>query len=101
MSLPTANDWSFEEIRQCDPHRAERLETPKSAQSHIAAVNVALREALRHNRSRLARENSEKVHADRAVIQFLLPPTVYDQFFNARSGYRAHFWDSPASGLCD
>jgi hypothetical protein len=99
MPLPTRDDWSFEEIRRSDPDRAARLEAPRSPTSHIASVKGALKKALRHrHRIYFAHEPAEQYHGGRAVLQFLVPPAEYDQFFNGRSGYRAHFWVSPAAG---
>jgi hypothetical protein len=100
MSLPSEGDWSFEEIRECDAARAALLEVPKEPSDHINSVNAALRTALRIQGTVLfARETQHNSHAARAVIQFLLPPHAFDHFFNGRSGYRAHFWSSPALGL--
>jgi hypothetical protein len=93
-------DWSFKDIRNGDAERAARLEAAKSSGHLLKRITAQLKEELRESRVRFAIDSSHDDFADkRAVIQFQVTPDDYDWFFNARTGYRARFWESPETGL--
>jgi len=91
--LPSAFEWSFEEIAAAETDRAARLEEPLSPTALIAALLDRLRTGLgQPGKVFLAQEfRGEGQNHPRAVIQFAVGSELFDQFFNARSGYRAHY----------
>jgi hypothetical protein len=84
--------WSFKEIAAVEPARALRLESAPSPEQ-IAALTVQRFEAaLAGGDLRLGWSQSRKrPHDSRLVMQFHIGETLYDWFFNARTGYRAQF----------
>lgn len=84
--------WSFDEIAAVEPARAVRLESAPSPEQ-IAALTVQRFEAavagggLRIGWS----ESRDRPPDSRLVMQFHVGETLYDWFFNARTGYRAQF----------
>ena len=99
MTLPELADWSFADIeRDCDA-RAKYLKAA-SPEQLLRAVVFAFRTALASRELRFAVDSIEnQFQVCRAYCQFPALPHIVDQFYNARAGYRAHFWASPAIGL--
>jgi hypothetical protein len=92
--------WSFDEIAGAAPDRAVALEAAGSPRALLEALKHALDEALDHNNVRLAREHAENCWDDwRAVVQLSVGTTLFDWFFNGRTGYRAHFRQDYFHGL--
>lgn len=91
--------WSFEEIAAVEPARAVRLESAPSPEQ-IAALTVQRFEAaLAGGFLRLGwSESRERPPDSRLVMQFHIGETLYDWFFNARTGYRAQFRQGPGRG---
>lgn len=99
-ALPNRQSWRFDEIAEMDPARAATLESAGSPDELIAAIRVALQDGLAGTSVRLGFERAEgRNHNCRAVIQFAVGEGLFDWFFNARTGYRAHFRVAPARGL--
>ena len=84
--------WSFDEIAAVEPARAVLLESAP-APEQIAALTVQLFEAaLARGDLRVGWSESRVRPPDcRLVMQFHVGETLYDRFFNARTGYRAQF----------
>lgn len=84
--------WSFDEIAAVEPARAVLLESAPSPEQ-IAALTVRLFEAaLAGGSLRIGWSESRGRPPDaRLVMQFHVGETLYDWFFNARTGYRAQF----------
>jgi hypothetical protein len=98
--LLDASSWSFHEIGQSDPSRASDLETAASPEALVKAVSAAFRESISSQQTRYGRELAAGSDADyRAVIQFPVDAPLFDWFFNARTGYRAHFRRDIEHGL--
>ncbi len=96
---PSPADWSFEKFGAFDPERADRLETAALPEALIGALAAGFERALDHNDIRMGLDSRKNQFIDcRVIIQFKLQPELYDWFFNARTGYRAQFWVSPAIG---
>jgi hypothetical protein len=91
--LPEGITWRFDRIRESGPERAEALEKAGSPSALMDAIVGALEQALVRDDLRWGREQKRDDAPDdcRAVIQFPVNPQLFDWFFNARTGYRAHF----------
>lgn len=94
---PTAEEWSFSEIRLRDPPRADLLENAPSFDEIIARLIAALRIELQANRVRFGTDFSDLRW--RAFLQFSVSREFYDAFFNSRTGYRAQYWIAPEAGI--
>lgn len=90
--LPTAANWRFANIAKRDPARARSLDFALSPDDLVVALTSALDRCVREDNLRIGIESasSEPQH-HRVVLQFHAGASLYDQFFNARTGYRAHF----------
>jgi hypothetical protein len=97
-ALPDLTQWRLREVAALDEARARRLENPDSADNLLQAVVDRLVYAIDHDEVRFGRESHCR-GGRRIVIQFPVGDVVFDWFFNSRTGYRAHFWASPAYGL--
>jgi hypothetical protein len=98
--LPNERSWSFEDILAAEPSRAAKLERAGSPQALVDALTEALERAIGSGDLALGWEFAESCPSDhRAVVQFRVDQVLFDWFFNARSGYRAHFRAHPENGL--
>jgi hypothetical protein len=91
--LPDCSNWSFQEIQAKEGERAAALEATEHSDALVESLRNALQEAIvRPNGVRLGREHldTDWNHV-RAVVQFHVGTNLFDWFFNARTGYRAHF----------
>lgn len=92
--------WTFAEIAALDPARASLLESAPSSEAVRAAVIARFVDALTIGQLRIGMEQSgSNQHDLRTVLQFPIGETLYDQFFNAITGYRAQFRRSWQTGL--
>lgn len=95
--------WTFCEIAACDPGRAAFLESAPSADAIRAAVVsrfVAALESDQLPKLCIGMEKSSSRPSDHRVIcQFQIGQGLYDQFFNANTGYRAQFRRDWRTGL--
>jgi hypothetical protein len=90
--LPNPSNWCFDDIAHCDPDRAATLEAAGPPSALLQALGRKLLKAISLRSARFARERCESQPKDhRAVIQFFIGERLFDWFFNARTGYRAHF----------
>ena len=100
LSLPNAAEWRFDHILEGAPHRAAALEAAGSGTEFTAAMEAAFRRNFSNDEARFAYEEAEACKTDlRVLCQIHLTPQEFDWFFNARTGYRAHFRMAPESGL--
>ena len=98
--LPEQHTWRFDEIMSIDQARANRLEKAGSPPDLVNAIKHALARALDCDDVRWGQEHAEKQSHDcRAVIQFHVGAELFDWFFNARTGYRAHFRSECTFGI--
>jgi hypothetical protein len=96
----TADDWSFDEIREVCAARADRLEHAGSSDDLMAELAVAAVEGLKNDTIRFGIDSiNSEFRAVRVTIQYQVSPDLFDWFFNGRTGYRAQFWVSPDVGL--
>lgn len=98
--LPDAAGWSFENfLAPEDIGRVEQLAGSRDPDSLTTALRNALASATVPASLSLGWEFRAADRAQhRAVVQFRIDPTLFDIFFNARSGYRAHFRAHPQLG---
>jgi hypothetical protein len=90
--VPDETTWRFDKIEEDCPDRAKTLKAAGSPAALLEALQGALDKALKDSSLRIGREQKEQRADDRrAVVQFHLGIDLYDWFFNARTGYRAHF----------
>lgn len=100
MNNITNTDWGFENIRAVDKMRAERLEHAGSPHALAEVLARELRKAMECREVRFATDSKRNEFKEwRAIVQFRVKPENYDWFFNARTGYRAQFYRSPAKGI--
>lgn len=100
-SLPDAKGWSFENfLSPEDVARVGLLERARDTASLVSALSTGLASASAPDSLSLGWEfRANKRSQHRAVVQFRIDPSLFDIFFNARTGYRAHFRAHPTSGL--
>lgn len=90
--LPDESSWRFDAIACSEPDRASALKEAGPPGALIEALVSALEQAFGIGDVRLGREPAGSQWDDcRAVLQFEVGARVFDWFFNARTGYRAHF----------
>ncbi|MGF6606014.1 hypothetical protein OKW45_000914 [Paraburkholderia sp. WSM4175] len=98
--LPDNSSWRFDQIACSDPNRAFTLEMAGPPSALLEATVKALDEAFGLGVVRFGREHAEAQPDDsRAVVQFAVGVGLFDWFFNARTGYRAHFRGCYKRGL--
>lgn len=99
QAFDTGRLWSFDEIAAAEPERAALLESAPSPEQ-IAALTVQRFEAaLASGDLRIGwAESRERSPDSRVVMQFHVGATLFDQFFNARTGYRAQFRQGSEQG---
>ena len=98
--LPEPTTWRLDEVRAECPERATALEGVGTPAKMLEALATAFESAVDHGEARFGREQAEDARGGfRAVVQFGVPPALFDWFFNARTGYRAHFRVDPRCGL--
>ncbi len=90
-----SSDWIFND--QLDSIRSEKLNCVKNADVLVEQLTDLLES---NNRIVIARECAGKDLDDkRVVVQFFVGKNFFDWFFNGKTGYRAHYQQSPISGL--
>jgi hypothetical protein len=90
--LPDELSWRFDEIAAFDPERASSLQRAPPPEAILAELETKLFETFIRQDLRVARELAEiPQYGYRAVVQFEVGVELFDWFFNARTGYRAHF----------
>jgi len=98
--FPHELTWRLDEISSSDPNRASALEKAGSAKALVHAIKNVLDRALVCHDVRWGREQAASRPDDcRAVVQFHVGTWLFDWFFNAKTGYRAHFRVQCESGL--
>ena len=98
--LPDETSWRFDKIEEDCPDRAEALKAAGSPAALLEALEDALDKARKDSSLRIGREQKEDRPDDRrAVVQFHVGIDLFDCFFNARTGYRAHFRGHYKCGL--
>lgn len=95
MAAPTAKDWSFDEL---GIERASRLRTAPPFEDIVGTIQAALLRALVDGSYRCGVDVFPEPERERAILQFPVSKVLYDEFFNARTGYRAQFYDSCEQG---
>lgn len=92
--------WSFAAIGASEPERASTLANAPQPHELAAGVGRKLEEAVDHDTARFALEQAGRDSTEvRAVIQFRVGETLFDQFFNAATGYRAQYRQHWRQGL--
>src|SRR5690348_11770053 len=99
--IPRKSEWRFDQIKASDEsHRVLSLERVTSAAELQESIAEALGQALASQDARFGWEESGDPRGGfRSVIQFRAGAELFDAFFNARVGYRAHFRVSRDCGL--
>lgn len=97
---PDPTLWTFGEIAAREPARAALLEKAPDPDAIRAAVISRFEAALEGGQLRIGMEQSSSNPSDlRVVLQFPVGEGLYDQFFNANTGYRAQFRRDWRTGL--
>jgi hypothetical protein len=100
MNRIVEEDWSFGNIRRVDWERAARLESAEPPDDLVRTLAQALDETVGREEFRIAVDSRDNTFIERrTIVQFQISPTLYDWFFNARTGYRSRFWIDPKIGL--
>ena len=90
--LPDERNWSFEQILAAEPQRAAVRTMAEPPSMLLAAIQEEFAAAVAADDVRFGHEQSCSAPQDlRAVVQFAVTPELFDKFFNARTGCRAHF----------
>jgi hypothetical protein len=93
FTLPSSAEWAFDEIFEKEPSRAQYLECAGSPDELLLELARTFDVAFDSpGELRLGWEPAgECSSAHRAVVQCHVSSALFDWFFNARTGYRAHF----------
>lgn len=99
MTMAGVSEWSVKSLS--DARRRAVLETPLAPEALVAALAERIEQAATSNVGiRFGWEQRQgKLEHCRATIQFAVGAELFDQFFNARTGYRAHFQQHYKCGL--
>ena len=89
-TLPNWDDWNFADIERHQRHRAVLLMAAGNADDLSFAILDAFRSAITDDQLRFAVDCDQG--RPRVILQFPVANSLYDWFFNARTGYRAEFW---------
>jgi hypothetical protein len=99
-AMLSQTEWCFHKIESAEPERAAILKAAGSPNTLIQALRSALAQGFEGDGIRFGHEqNSSQPDDWRSVLQFRVGTCLFDWFFNARTGYRAHFKKSPETGL--
>lgn len=98
MLLPNPSQWSFAKIRDADAVRAAHLEDASDFEQILSSIVRELAHSLALGKFFVGVDYFKDRGNQRVTLQFNVTPKLYDVFFNARSGYRAHYWVSPEYG---
>jgi len=99
MPLPKRSEWCFPEICDADAARAAYLEDAPGFEEILSSIAVELARSLARGQFFFGVDHcGEDKGNQRVMFQFKVPPQLYDTFFNARTGYRAHYWASAECG---
>jgi hypothetical protein len=97
---PTESDWSFAKIFGESPTRATELERAGSPDALVPELAHALAAAINTDDVRFAVDSLNNAFKEvRVIVQFRVTPSLFDWFFNSRTGYRAHYWRGTNEGL--
>jgi hypothetical protein len=95
-SFPEDLTWG---LNLWDVARLAALRGAGSADDILTAIVAAFETAIRSGSLRVGWEQARKNPLDhRVVLQFHVGSELFDRFFNARTGYRAHFRFAPECG---
>jgi hypothetical protein len=98
VPLPKRSDWCFAEIRDADAARAAYLEDAPGFEEILSSIAMELARSLVRGQFFVGVDHFRDRGNQRVTLQFHVTPQLYDTFFNARTGYRAHYWASPQCG---
>lgn len=98
--IPVPRSWQLETKEAGDFELAKEIEACLEPNALLAALAGALREAAVGGKARFCQEEATDARGGfRAVIQFQARRVLFNQFFNGRAGYRAHFYASSDFGV--
>jgi hypothetical protein len=84
--------WSFSEIEASEPVRAALLKSAPGPDAIASSIITRFKSELAAGCVRIGMEESgSNQHDLRVVLQFQVGEVLFDQFFNANTGYRAQF----------
>ncbi len=93
-------EWNFSDIAAHDRERASRLESAPPPEQLAALIVQRFEVAMDSGDLRVGWvESRDRPPDSRIVLQFHVGEKLYDQFFNARTGYRARFRFDGRMGL--
>ena len=96
-SLPRRDDWRYDLL---ESNRAHDLVKAHSSKTVLDALENELFSAVDRKDVRFGYEDAKSGAPDaRLIVQFPVSARSFDWFFNARTGYRAHFRGGYALGL--
>ncbi|BBU33447.1 hypothetical protein BTHE68_71810 (plasmid) [Burkholderia sp. THE68] len=96
-SLPTIDEWHFD---GASPALIEQVEACPDPDELIRQLGSSLAAAIDGSGVSYSREFVDEltVGDQRSLTFFPVAPALFNQLFNGRRGYRAHFWVSPETG---
>jgi hypothetical protein len=99
MALPGLTEWGLGEIEALDPDRAAYPRRDIDANELKNQIASAFANSLKNGTAKYGVDFHTKRQTERrAIIQFEVGTVLFDQFYNGRTGYRAHYWVSPEIG---
>jgi hypothetical protein len=97
-NLPTIDEWHFDEF--ASPSLVEQVEACPDGDELIRRLGSSLASAIESGRVMFNREFvDEQTEGDKRSLTFFpVAAALFNQLFNGRRGYRAHFWVDPETG---
>ncbi len=97
MCMPCEEDWNLDQLD--DLGRRDRLMDPLPPTELLESINVeATKSAARGDICLKWKEAEQSPGHFRLETKIPLSQCIFDQLFNGRSGYRAHYYLSPETG---
>lgn len=99
LSLPTPTQWRLHDLLK--PDLIAEIEEGNDPDVLVEALAASLWLGIQNGSAMFSHEfvGGEDSGDKRVSVRFFVKPGLFNQLFNSRVGYRAHFWVSPQAGI--
>src|SRR5689334_19197821 len=92
--FPGRHDWRFDNVEQKRARALDDVIAPSALTQQLAE---GIEAGIKHT-ARYGLDRDKKNGTPRIIIQIPVSHELFDQFYNGRCGYRAHYWVRPEVG---